>query len=153
MSNDYSDLKRTQEILHNLQEESQNKYIFYLLAVAAAAIAFAIHSTSTSALAFSQIPLGIAVIFWGLSFYNGCKCAEHAIDRIGINWKLVSLNDPSYNDMSKTIENYNEGKKRLDKKGTEIYDYRAKQFKLLIIGAIFFIIWHLIEMGLRLQYT
>lgn len=52
---------------------AKDRYSYYLLAIAAAAIAFAATRTNGVPLQEDHYVLGIAVLFWGLSFYFGCK--------------------------------------------------------------------------------
>ena len=54
--------------LHKQLRMVQDKYTYFLLAIAAAAVAYAIKLTTDSTLSFSKIPIGIAILFWGLSF-------------------------------------------------------------------------------------
>ena len=53
--------------------ESQNKYTYFLLAAAGAAIALAVDQTHVAALAWSQVPLALSVLSWALSFLFGCR--------------------------------------------------------------------------------
>jgi hypothetical protein len=50
----------------------QDKYTYFLLAAAGAAIALAVNQTHDAALAWSQLPLLIGVLCWALSFVFGC---------------------------------------------------------------------------------
>ena len=150
MTNDYSIIKDTLKNLSNLQNQAQTKYTYYLLSVSAAAIAFAVHKTSGSALSWTQIPLGSAVFFWCLSFYYGCKTAQYDIEFININWKLVSLSDPDFSDLPKTADSFQHGKDLLDTKGRDIDRSKKYQFGFIIAGALMFIFWHIIEMYILL---
>ena len=49
----------------------QDKYSYFLLAVTASAVAFAVQKTDGLGITYSLIPLGAAVLLWGLSFYFG----------------------------------------------------------------------------------
>jgi hypothetical protein len=55
---------------------AKDKYTYFLLAASASAIAFSISQTREDALAWSQLPLAIAVLCWAFSFYFGCRCAS-----------------------------------------------------------------------------
>ena len=54
--------------LYNAHTEGRAKYIYFLLAAAGACIAFAVNQTQVARLAWSQMPLGAAVLSWGMSF-------------------------------------------------------------------------------------
>jgi hypothetical protein len=49
-------------VLYQQQRLMQDKYVYFLLAASASAVAFAISFTSSASLNFSQIPLGFAVV-------------------------------------------------------------------------------------------
>ena len=49
--------------------QQQEKYVYYVIALCVAVIAFSIHKTTGKSLAWSQIPLAIAVLFWFDCFY------------------------------------------------------------------------------------
>src|SRR6266404_4481704 len=51
----------------------QSKYVYFILAAAAGGIALAVRMTADATLHWSLIPLGVAVLSWGLSFYHGCR--------------------------------------------------------------------------------
>ena len=61
------------------------KYTFYLLAVVGAAVGFALNQTQGSVLAWSQIPLGLAVSSWFLSFYFGLRQLRSILEALSIN--------------------------------------------------------------------
>src|SRR4051812_41369765 len=58
--------------LQQIREASTLKHAYFLLATAAAAIAFAVQRTSDRPLTCSMWPLGGAVLAWGYSFFCGC---------------------------------------------------------------------------------
>lgn len=146
MTSDHTIVEERQNELHRLIKASEAKYTYYLLSIAAAAIAFAVHKTSGSALLWSQIPLGVAVILWGYSFFYGCGAAEYEIERLEINWKLLSLENLALIDFPSTDENRKIGKEKLREKAQDINRTKKKQFVFLVAGAGMFIFWHMIEM-------
>lgn len=54
----------------------QGQFSYFLLGVAASAIAFAIHETEALPLADAPWPLAVAVSLWSLSFALGCAGIE-----------------------------------------------------------------------------
>ncbi len=58
--------------LARMLRTGQDKYTYFLLAAAAAAIGLALNRTHGNAFALTMIPLGLAVTSWGVSFYFGC---------------------------------------------------------------------------------
>jgi hypothetical protein len=59
--------------IHRQHRTGQDKYTYFLLAVTASAVAFAIQKTDDVIITYSLLPLGVAIIFWGFSFYFGVK--------------------------------------------------------------------------------
>jgi hypothetical protein len=57
--------------LHKAHRDSAEKYIYFLLAAAGAAIAFAATQTQSATLTWIKLPLGLAVLCWGMSFSAG----------------------------------------------------------------------------------
>jgi len=66
----------------------QQKYDYFLMALAGAAIAFSIQQTANTTLSWPQIFLGTAVIFWGFSVFAGCKRQERIHTLINLNINL-----------------------------------------------------------------
>lgn len=63
--------------LYRQHHTAQDKYTYFLLAVVGAAIGFAVNETHSMKMSMSQIPLALAIMFWGLSFYFGCKQLQY----------------------------------------------------------------------------
>ena len=53
--------------------EGLRQYAYFLLAVSAAAIGFAVNQTQQARLEIWHAPLGLSVLLWGASFYFGCR--------------------------------------------------------------------------------
>jgi hypothetical protein len=64
--------------VYKQHREVQNQYTFCLLAASGAAIAFAVNQTQNAVISWSMIPLGAAVLCWGISFYCGCCYLNYA---------------------------------------------------------------------------
>src|SRR4051812_14800739 len=58
--------------LYKLHRQGQDKFVYFLLAAAGAAIGFALTQTNGKALSLSQLPLGLAGCCWAGSFVYGC---------------------------------------------------------------------------------
>src|SRR5215204_717165 len=69
----------------------QDKYTYFLLAAAGAAIGLAVNQTQGSALTWSQVPLGIAVLCWGLSFTFGCRHLVYVNANLYANAELMKV--------------------------------------------------------------
>lgn len=55
--------------LYRAHRTAQDKYTYFILAAAGAAIAFALNQTHDATLSWFKLPLGAAVLCWGLSFF------------------------------------------------------------------------------------
>lgn len=65
--------------------EKQEKYVYYIIALCVAAIGFSVTKTSGDILRWSQLPLGIAVLCWGLSIYCGLKFIAYVLSNLFAN--------------------------------------------------------------------
>jgi len=59
--------------LHNRHSDAQSKYAYFLLAISAATIAFAIQRTEGATFTNSLYPVLIAILLWAYSFYCGIQ--------------------------------------------------------------------------------
>jgi len=139
--------------LHRQLRTVQNKYTYFLLAVAAAAVAYAIKLTTNATLTFSMIPLAIAILCWGLSFLCGCRQLNYVSSTIYANYELLMVQKgkhPEAGTNPQIIEAASKGIRQAIKSNTDKILFFAKlQFRFLITGAIFFVAWHIIEMLIR----
>ena len=67
-----------QKEVYKALRDVQDKYVYFLLTATGAAVAFAVTQTQTAKLAWTQAPLGFALLFWGLSFFCGCRHIQHS---------------------------------------------------------------------------
>jgi hypothetical protein len=133
--------------LHKAHREGLEKYVYFLLAAAGTAIAFAITQTQTATLSPTKIPLGAAMAFWALSFYCGCRQLLETSGILYQNYQFLRMRgdvnfpgDPNFfEELQADLE------KQADKSGT----WGKWQFRLLIAGAVLYIGWHIMEMYLR----
>ena len=139
--------------LHNQLNVAQDKYTYFLLAVAASAIAFATQITKESSFSYSLIPLGLAVLVWGLSFYCGCQNIRYSNTNTIANIELLNLESGEYPEFSKNpkmIQVITEGiKSAFESNSVKLCSYSNWQFRFLIIGSVMFIVWHIFEMAIR----
>jgi hypothetical protein len=130
--------------LYRALRVATDKYIYFLLAAAGACIAFAINQTNDAFLSWSQLPLGAAVLCWGLSFYFGCRQVGGTLDLLYKNYQFESMNlaraDPEF---AASVS------KEMEKSSKRAAKHTALQYKFLLAGAALYIVWHAIEMYLR----
>jgi len=125
----------------------QDKYAFFLLAAAAAALALSIQMTTGSPLTWSLVPLGLAVLSWACSFYFGCihLTKTQAFLRVNVIGLLTSPN--------RAPRDTEQIRSKMEDHANAAGEAADRQFRLLILGAVLFIAWHLVEMGLRTEFA
>ena len=151
MPND-SDIDMLQHLQHQ-HLEFGNKYTYFLLAAAASAIAFAVQKTEYAMLSWSLLPMAFAISAWSISFYCGCKNLEHVKTSIFANFSILSLQaglhpqQPPHPEVLKAaLEGANNARStNINKAG----GYAVWQFRFLLLGAGFFLIWHIIRIVIR----
>lgn len=138
-----------------VHREEQSKYVYFLLAASGAAIGFSINQTQDLVLSFSQVPLGIAILFWGLSFYFGCQQLLFSLKGLYINSGFLDIqkgNDKDVGNSPRMIETALEIVKEIyEKNSSGIAKNGKRQFHFLVVGAMSYILWNIIEMILRTQ--
>jgi hypothetical protein len=132
---------------------SQDKYCYFLLAAAAAAIAFAVQRTEGMGLNLPMIPLGIAVLAWSLSFFAGCRHLAWHGAALYANMGLLSLqagdhpNDPGHPELRQAAA---DGiRDAVEGHSSKAVSWARTQFSSLIFGAICFLCWHVLLMAAR----
>ena len=139
--------------LHTQLRTAQDKYTYFLLAVVAAAVAYAIKLTTDSTLSFSMVPLGLAILGWGLSFFFGCKQLRYVSSTIYANYELLRVQrgeHPQAGSNPQFIAAASEGiRQAIESNSDKISSFAKSQFRFLIAGSILFLDWHIIEMALK----
>ncbi|MDO6712783.1 hypothetical protein Q4567_18765 [Aliiglaciecola sp. 2_MG-2023] len=145
--------KDLQMQLHNQLNVSQGKYTYFLLAIAASAIVFSTQITKDGVFSISLIPLGLAVLSWGLSFYCGCQNILYTNSNTIANIELLRVEAGEHEDVlthPQLMQAASEGiRKAFESNTDKLCSYNNWQFRFILTGAVLFIIWHLIEMAMR----
>jgi hypothetical protein len=130
--------ERIEKLIYHSKASSE-KYVYYLLAIDAASVAFSINQSKDLTLTFYQIPLALAVIFWGWSFYSGLMQAAKFERYTDLN--VIQLKSKLYGvDFQQKLNSEYEIMPDLMKL------YRKNQNTFFAIGAIFFVLWHVLRM-------
>jgi len=131
----------------------QDKYTYFLLAITASAIAFAVQKTSDATFSWTLAPLGLAVLAWGGSFYCGCKNLIWVQTALMANYNLLQLRrgahpqQPNYPALSAAaIQGTHSA---LSTNVDRAQSYALSQFRLAIAGALLFLGWHVLEIYAR----
>lgn len=139
--------------VYRAQRDSQTRYTYFLLTAVGAAIALTINQTHELPLTESQIPLGLAVLCWGLSFIFGCMHLRYTSVILGANGELLQVQAGTHalagTDPAKIAYGSERLREIIEKNNNRSSNFSNLQFRLLILGAIFYITWHVFEMWLR----
>jgi len=142
--------------------EAKDKYAYYLLAVAATAIAYVAHQTSQDALRLDHAILGLAVFCWLVSFYYGCKNRylhisyldnSFARSMFGLGVKMEKYANlkkmtPAVEKVVKELAgDMDAAAKQNSADGLEYFPY---QFRMLVAGMVFYVIWQVLIMYLKM---
>lgn len=129
---------------------SQDKYTYFILAAAASAIALAINKTENKNISLLMIPLGAALLSWGVSFYYGCRNINYVNSILYANVELLNVQNikSSAQDVNpQLIEAAIAGIKSAINENNDKSTSCAKwQFGLFIIGAVLYLIWQILSM-------
>ena len=134
----------------------QDKYTYFLLAIVAAAIGFAVQKTEGLCFSWWLLPVALAVVSWGVSFFFGCKNLLWVQAALGANYNLLQLRKGVHPEQPQhpaeaqaAVQGVNEAL-RLNIHSAQFYG--IWQFRSLVVGAVFFIAWRVLEMY-RLTYV
>ena len=131
-------------------ENGQEKYTYFLLAAAGAAIGFAVQKTEGLLLSWWLLPVAFSIFFWGLSFYFGCENINWVQTSKVANYNLLHLKNGSHSEQPSNQEGLDyavsEVRSALSQNMEKAQSYYKWQFRSLISGAIFFIGWRIVEM-------
>jgi len=132
---------------------AQDKYTYFLLTAAGAAIAFAMSRTQDAAISWTQAPLAGAVLCWGLSFYFGCRQLAYVESTLYANAGLLRVESGEYPGIGRDphrVAAAREGvRAAIETNSKRASRFARWQFRFLIIGALFYIAWHIVGMLLR----
>lgn len=144
------------EVFRNITA-SQEKYDYFLMSVAGAAIAFAIHRTTGNALNRPMVLLGFAVFLWATSFLAGIRRRNYIASNLFANFELLKVQSGTHPEIGNhpvKIAAAEKGINNACEYNTKRAEFWANvQLYSLIIGALFFIVWHIIDMSLQAKIT
>ena len=135
--------------LHKAHRDGQQKYTYFLLAAAGAAIGFSLTQTQTAIVTASKLPLALAVSCWGISFYLGCRQLWTASNLLQQNYQLMRIQAGLHPQFPNNPAVVAEIEKLVEEAAVKSGAAGMWQFRFLIFGALFYIAWHVLEMWLR----
>lgn len=128
---------------------AQEKYIYFLLAVSASAIGYAITQLKVEPFNLNHIAFGISILLWALSFMCGLKFIEFTADSTFKNMLYLSFkrelkNSPNYAELVSNYKSDLYEKSEATMKRLALYG--GLQSNLLLLGALSYICWHALMM-------
>lgn len=136
--------------LYRQHRQAEDKLTYFLLAAAASAIALTIKRTEGLPLDQPILMLGGAVGCWGFSFFFGCRHLTFINSTLYANFDLLRVQSgthPAVPRHPQHIAAAAEGIKEAMEGNVEQAVWCARwQFRLLILGAVLYIAWHVFGM-------
>jgi len=143
---------RLLEIYRQLRT-SQDKYIYFLLAAAGAAVALALNRTQGEPLTPFLVPWGLALVLWGLSFFFGCRHLNYVSSTLFANAELLRVErgeHPKTGTHPGLISAASEGiRSAIEYNSNRANRLARLQFAFFVAGALAYVAWHLLEMYAR----
>jgi hypothetical protein len=136
--------------LHKALREAHEKYTYFLLAASGAAMAFATTQAQAATVTLSKLPLALAVVSWALSFFFGCRQIGRSNNFLWQNFQYLRMkagDHPNFPPDPRLVAAISED---LEAESRRVGRYGAWQLNFLFVGAIFYIVWHVTEMYLRI---
>ena len=131
-------------------KERQEKFVYYLIALAVSCIGFAVYNTLDAKLQLIQIPLGLSVLSWGLSVFFGIKFLKIVLSLLYENSLYFDIQNGKDSEIGSDPTNITHAlliiKPLLEKKAQGISIFFDWQIRLFYAGIFFFIIWRILEM-------
>ena len=139
--------------LQNQFRGQQQKYVYYLIALAVAAIGFSVVKTFDESLRLSQAPLAIAVLCWASSIFFGLKFIKYAVAGLYNNAMYLDILAGRHEEVGnhpEMIKAAAEGAwSGMQKNSRRAALFLTVQEILFYVGIVSFLVWHVYEMYLR----
>lgn len=127
----------------------QEKYDYWLMAVAASAIALAVHDTKNHCISASLLPLGGAVASCGSSFFAGCRRQNWILALLHLNHDRLCVEGGIHpiagSDPNKIVVCLDELDRLVVDKNDRAQLWAIWQFRFLVVGTLFYLVWHVLE--------
>jgi hypothetical protein len=132
---------------------SQEKYIYFLLAADASAIAYALNRAEGRLLTVFLVPWGLSLLFWGASFFFGCMHILYLTSNLYANINLIEVQKGEHPDAGQNPQLINAATKGIQS-AMEYNDDKATlfgklNFSLFLSGVVTYIIWQVLVMYLN----
>lgn len=135
--------------LHSLHVAGNTKYTYFVLAATGAAVGFAVQKTEGLSLSWWLLPVGMATMFWAVSFGLGCRSVGMVQRSIAANITMIQVQDGTFHVRASRAAEA-EAAEKLQKQiidfGDKAADANTGQFVCFALGALCFLAWRVAEM-------
>jgi hypothetical protein len=139
--------------LINSFRQYQEKYTYYLIALCVTSIGFSVFKTTGIGLKLSQIPLGLAVLSWGISIYCGLTFLKYIMSNLYANTTYLEILGGRNKEVGNHPEMINAAAGgimgAMESNNNIARKLSRWQNGLFYLGMALFLLWHLIEMYLH----
>ena len=137
-------------------DDAESKYIYYLLAASAAALAYTLEKSPLRAISFEYATFLLIIFSWSSSFYFGMRAAQNrilafnlmanaeTIERNTLGAKAI-VSPTEYAQLhTKYIDHVRGTNEALSLTSDRFSIYLVWQFRLLLVGSFAYLVWKLL---------
>lgn len=123
---------------------TQERFAYFFLAASGSAIAFALLRTEGQIPRVWMLPVCLALVCWGISFYLGC---EHLLSRSKVliaNWRVLDMQagaPDAKNELQ--VEAATRLQQAAERDNANSRRFGRWQYYLFLLGAIFYVLGHI----------
>jgi hypothetical protein len=137
--------------IYKAHQTGQEKYTYFLLAAAGAAIGFAVQKTDGLRFSWWLLPVGLATICWAASFYAGCQNLLWVQSTMTGNMALLQLQNGTHPEQPRGGDYLTAAiagtREATHANAGTAHEYGNWQFRYLVLGSALFITWRVAEMA------
>jgi len=130
--------------------QQQERFVYYLIALSVTAIGFSVHKTTGQQLKWIQFPLGMSILFWGLSVFCGLRFLKYVLSTLYANntyFDIKKGRDKKLGNNPHNIEAAISGlQQAMESNSNTANVYSKWQERFFYSAIILFLIWHILEM-------
>lgn len=139
-----------------ISDEAESRYVYYLLAASAAALAYTLEKSPLRAFSFEYANFLLIVFSWAGSFYFGTRAAQTRINAFNLmaNAETIETNTVAAKSIvspaeyvqlhTKYINHVHDTNTALSLTSDRFSTYLKWQFRLLLLGSFAYLIWKLL---------
>lgn len=124
----------------------QERFAFFFLAASGSAIGLALAKTDQGPPAVWMMPVGLAVVCWGVSFYLGCEHLLHQVRVVLANFRTLDIEQGTEPITASNPELAQPALERLranaDRDNVTSRRFGRGQFVAFLLGAVFYVLGH-----------